>query len=91
MPQETGGRVRYGLLLLAVVLSVAVQGIVEPGPVQQVVVTARAGASLVLAFHAAQLRVRPRPGLVDRRQVVAAIGRTIASPAPSRRGSGTST
>ena len=56
MPQETGGRVRYGLLLLATVLSVAVQGIVDPGPVQQVVVTALAGASLVLAFHAARLR-----------------------------------
>ena len=57
MPREAGGRVRYGLLLTATVLSVAVQGIVEPGPVQQVVVTALAGASLVLAFHAARLRV----------------------------------
>ena len=56
MPQDAGGRVRYGLLLLATVLSVAVQGIVDPGPVQQVVVTALAGASLVLAFHAARLR-----------------------------------
>lgn len=55
MPRETGGRVRYGLLLVATVLSVAVQGTVDPGAVQQVVVTALAGASLVLAFHAAQL------------------------------------
>jgi Ion channel len=55
MPREAGGRVRYGLLLVATVLSVTVQGIVEPGPVQQVVVTALAGATLVLAFHAGRL------------------------------------
>jgi hypothetical protein len=58
MPREAGGRVRYGWLLVATVLSVAIQGTVEPGPVQQVVVTALAGASLVLAFHAARLRPR---------------------------------
>lgn len=58
MPREQRGRVRYGLLLLATVLSVAVQGVVEPGPVQQVIVTALAGASLLLAFRAAEL---PRP------------------------------
>jgi Ion channel len=58
MPPEPRGRVRYGLLLLATALSVAVQGIIEPSPVQQVVVTALAGTILVLAFHAADL---PRP------------------------------
>jgi hypothetical protein len=55
MPRDTGGRVRYGLLLLATALSVAVQGTVEPSAAQQVVVTALAGVILVLAFHAADL------------------------------------
>lgn len=58
MPPEPRGRVRYGLLLLATALSVAVQGTVEPSAAQQVVVTALAGTILVLAFHAADL---PRP------------------------------
>jgi hypothetical protein len=44
---------RYGLLLTAVVVSVAVQGIVAPGAVQQIVVTALLGISLVLAFRIA--------------------------------------
>jgi len=43
----------YGLLLLATVLSVAVQGVVQPGGVQQVLVTALAGGTLVLAFRTA--------------------------------------
>jgi Ion channel len=46
---------RYGLLLVATLLSLGVQGIAPPGPVQQIVVAALAGASLVLAFRAAQL------------------------------------
>jgi hypothetical protein len=58
MPREERGRVRYGLLLLATALSVAVQGTVEPSAAQQVVVTALAGVILVLAVHAADL---PRP------------------------------
>ena len=74
MPREDGGRVRYGLLLLATVLSVAVQGIVEPGPVQQVVVTALAGASLVLAFHAARLP----PSLVRLAAALAAAALALA-------------
>ena len=44
---------RYGLLLTAVVVSVAVQGMVAPGAVQQIVVTALLGVSLVLAFRIA--------------------------------------
>jgi Ion channel len=55
MPPEPRARVRYGLLLLATVLSVAIQGSVDPGAVQQVVVTALAGAILLLAFSAAGL------------------------------------
>jgi hypothetical protein len=49
---------RYGALLLATVLSVAVQGVVQPGGVQQVVVTALAGGTLVLAFATARLSPR---------------------------------
>jgi hypothetical protein len=49
---------RYGLLLVATVLSLAVQGAVAPGPLQQVVVTALAGASLLLALRAANLSRR---------------------------------
>ena len=55
MPREPRARVRYGLLLLATVLSVAVQGSVDPGAVQQVIVTGLAGAILLLAFSAASL------------------------------------
>jgi hypothetical protein len=54
---------------VATVLSLAVQGAVPPSPAQQVVVTALAAASLVLAFHAARLR---------RRFVLAAAGLAIA-------------
>jgi hypothetical protein len=55
MPRQPRARVRYGLLLLATVLSVAVQGSVDPGAVQQVIVTGLAGAILLLAFSAADL------------------------------------
>ena len=57
---------RYGLLLVATLLSLGVQGIAPPGPVQQIVVAALSGASLVLAFRAAQLpraAVRAAAGL----------------------------
>src|SRR3954469_12491153 len=46
---------RYGLLLAVTFVSLGVQGIVSPGDVEQIVVAALAGASLVLAFRAAQL------------------------------------
>jgi hypothetical protein len=49
---------RYGLLLVATVLSFAVQGAVAPGPLQQIAVTALAGASLLLALRAANLSRR---------------------------------
>ncbi len=52
------GLERYLLLLLVTMLSLGVQGIADPGAVQQVAVTGLAGASLVLAFGAA--RVSPR-------------------------------
>ena len=47
----------YGLLLAAVLASVAVQGAAPPGKVQQIVVSLLLGASLVLAVLVA--RVRP--------------------------------
>src|SRR5918992_4724905 len=58
MPPGAHGRDRYGLLLLAAVVLLAVQGTVDPGAFQQVVVTALACASLLLAFHAAMLSPR---------------------------------
>ena len=51
-------RPRFGLLMLAAILSLAVQGIVPPSAAQQVAVTALAGACLVLAFRAADLAPR---------------------------------
>lgn len=53
--QRTGPPRRYGLLLVATVLSLGVQGIVPPSAAQEVAVTALAGASLTLAFRAAEL------------------------------------
>lgn len=46
---------RYGLLLTAVVVSVAVQGTVAPGAVQQIVVTGLLASSLLLAFRIAHV------------------------------------
>jgi hypothetical protein len=51
-------RQRYGFLLLSVLLLLAVEGIVAPGSLQQVVVTALAALSVVLAFRAAGLTPR---------------------------------
>jgi Ion channel len=58
MPEAERRVGRYGLLLLATIASVAVQGVAEPGGVQQVVVTALAGGTLVLAFHSGGLAPR---------------------------------
>ncbi len=54
-PGPRRGPPRYGFLLLATLLSLGVQGTVDPGNLQQVTVTALAGASLLLAFRAAEL------------------------------------
>jgi hypothetical protein len=56
--QEGTALPRYGLLLLATAASLVVQGVAEPGPVQQVVVTALAGASLLLALWSANVTSR---------------------------------
>jgi hypothetical protein len=62
---------RYGLLLAATLLSLAVQGVAAPGALQQVAVTTLAGASLLLAFRAADLA--PRVIAVAAAAVVVAI------------------
>jgi hypothetical protein len=49
---------RYGLLLVAAFLSLAVQGVVPPSGVQQVFVTLLAGTMLFLAFRAAEMSPR---------------------------------
>ena len=58
MPEAERRVGRYGLLFLVTIASVAVQGVVKPGGVQQVIVTALAGGTLVLAFHAGGLAPR---------------------------------
>jgi hypothetical protein len=57
LPQR-GHAQRYGLLLVALFASLAVQGAVPPSPAQQVVVSTLVGGSLLLAFWAAGLRKR---------------------------------
>jgi hypothetical protein len=49
---------RYGVLLVVVLISLAVQGAVPPSPVQRVAVTALSAVSIVLAFRAARLPAR---------------------------------
>jgi hypothetical protein len=49
------GPPRFGMLLIAAVLSFVIQGAVRPGPVQEVVVTALAGCCLLLALRAARV------------------------------------
>jgi hypothetical protein len=51
-------RRRYGLLLGTTLVLLAVQGIAAPSPGQQVVVSVLAGASVLLAFRAADLAPR---------------------------------
>jgi hypothetical protein len=51
-------RQRYGLLFVATIASLGVQGALPPSGVQQVVVTALAATTLLLAFRAADVRPR---------------------------------
>jgi hypothetical protein len=51
----SAGRGRYGVLLLAAVLSLGVQGAVPPSALQRVAVTVLATTMLLLAFRAARL------------------------------------
>jgi hypothetical protein len=69
-PSDRVMRERYGLLFIATIALLGVQGAVPPGRVQQVVVTALSGATLLLACRAAR---------VSRRFVVAAGMLTVAA------------
>ena len=74
-----GSRLRpglYGLLLGSVVASVAVQGAVPPGPVQQVVVSVLLGANLLLAVLVA--RASPRVLLLAALLAVAGVVLNLA-------------
>lgn len=57
---DVRARHRYGVLLACCLLLLAVQGTVPEGPVQEVVVAALCGTSLVLAVRAADLTPRLR-------------------------------
>ncbi|HTA33208.1 MAG TPA: potassium channel family protein [Solirubrobacteraceae bacterium] len=62
-PEERGSatrrlRERYGLLLGAIVLTFAVQGIADPGPGEQIVVCALLGVTLLLALWATDTQQR---------------------------------
>ncbi len=52
------GRERYGLLLGAIVTAFAIEGIAEPGEVEQILTTALLGVTLLLAFRAADAKPR---------------------------------
>ncbi len=51
-------RKRFGLLLGAIVIAFAVQGVAEPGPWEEVIVTALLAATLLLALWIAEVRPR---------------------------------
>ena len=58
-------RERYGMLLVAILAAFALQGIANPGPWEQVIVSALLGATLLLALWAAESKPRVmRPALV---------------------------
>jgi hypothetical protein len=54
-PPDRQVRERYGLLFVATIALLGVQGAVPPGRLQGVVLTALAGATLLLSFRAARL------------------------------------
>jgi hypothetical protein len=51
-------RQRYGLLLGAIILAFAIQGIAEPGKAEQIIVAALLGVTLLLALWAAEAKPR---------------------------------
>jgi hypothetical protein len=54
----SAARQRYGLLFVATIASLGVQGALPPSGFQQIVVTALAATTLLLAFRAADMRPR---------------------------------
>jgi hypothetical protein len=69
-PSDRTMRERYGLLFIATIALLFLQGAVAPGKVQQVVVTALAATTLLLAFRAAR---------VSRAFIVAGAAITVAA------------
>ena len=69
---------RYGTLLLCTFLSLGVQGIAPPGDLQQVVVAALAGTSVLLAFRAAGLRT-PLLGIATALALTISVLRALGS------------
>lgn len=51
-------RERYGALLAAVVLAFAIQGIAEPGDIEQLLVSVLLGATLLLALRVADVKAK---------------------------------
>jgi hypothetical protein len=74
-------RQRYGALLIVTILSLAVQGVVAPGKVEDVVVAALAAAGLVLAFRAAHMRrqVQKVAGVLAGIVVLTAVARALGA------------
>ncbi len=77
-PSES--RERYGLLLVAVLTTFAVEGIAQPGPWEQVIVAALLAATLLLAGWASDLRPRVMRAavIVGAAVVVAAVSEALA-------------
>jgi hypothetical protein len=57
-PALTSHRERYGLLLGAIIVAFAIQGIAEPGKVEEVLVSVLLGATLLLALWVADAKPR---------------------------------
>jgi hypothetical protein len=58
VPSSRERRERFGLLLGALIGAFAVEGVTEPGPWGQVIVTALLATTLILAFWVAEVRPR---------------------------------
>ncbi len=57
-PKLATRRQRYGLLLGAIILAFAIQGIAEPGKAEQIIVAVLLGVTLLLALWAAEAKPR---------------------------------
>jgi hypothetical protein len=75
----TRHRERYGVLLGAIVIAFSIQGVAEPGEWEQIVTSALLGATLLLAFWAADMKpkyLRPA-GVVVACCVLLSIGEAL--------------
>ena len=63
-PALASHRERYGLLLGAIIVAFAIQGIAEPGKVEQILVAVLLGATLLLALWVADAKPRVMWGAV---------------------------